>query len=211
MSLRRLAFPLLLLGCLLPSAARAQPPSRDPAADAPLCFRGGPLPECYGFLLTEFSTHISSPRSYRRPPFNASWDLGYMQNLGEAELAFGGSLFIVHDDEARILFGFKPRLRRWLTPWLSAEVGPGVLIAGGNGGSFAPAFPAFSGHAALNFADVVSVSAQLEVLPLTKMSNANPQGKEVTGYIGLRFGSYAGLVTGPLAVAAIAWGNAISD
>lgn len=210
MSLRRLTSPLLLL-CILPAAARAEPPPQNPAAEAPLCFRGEPLPECQGFLLTEFAAAIARPSGYRRPPLNAIWELGYMHNLEVEKLAFGGTLFFVYDDEERILFGFKPRLRRWLTPWLSAEVGPGVIVGGGNGGSFAPSYPAFSGHAALNFGDLVSVSAQLEVLPLTEMSNVNPQGREVTGYIGLRFGSYAGMAAGPLAGAFLAWATGVSD
>ncbi|SEL00578.1 hypothetical protein SAMN05444354_103292 [Stigmatella aurantiaca] len=169
------------------------------------------MPECQDFLLTEFAAAIARPSSYRRPPVNAIWELGYMHNLDEASLALGGTLFFVYDDKERILFGFKPRLRRWLTPWLSAEVGPGVIVGGGNGGSFAPSYPAFSGHAALNFGDLVSVSAQLEVLPLTQMSNVNPQGREVTGYIGLRFGSYAGMAVGPLAGAFLVWANGVSD
>ncbi|WP_225413087.1 hypothetical protein [Stigmatella hybrida] len=210
MSLQRLASPLLLL-CVLPAAALAEPPSQNSTADAPLCFRGKPLPECQGFLLTEFAVAIAQPSDYRRPPFNAIWELGYMHNLEEASLAFGGTLFFVYDDEERILFGIKPRLRRWLTPWLSAEVAPGIVIGGGNGGTFAPSYPAFSGHAALNFGDVVSVSAQLEMLPLTSTSNVNPRGREVTGYLSLRFGSYAGMAAGPLAGAFLVWANGVSD
>ncbi|MDC0711632.1 hypothetical protein POL68_24400 [Stigmatella sp. ncwal1] len=197
MSLRRLASPLLLL-CVLPGTALAASPSMPSFAETPLCFRGAPLPRCQGFLLTEFAATLGLPSSYRRPPLNAIWELGYMHNLEVESLALGGTLFLVHDDEQRTLFGIKPRLRRWLTPWLSAEVAPGILIGGGGVDSFAPSYPAFSGHAALNFGDVVSVSTQLEVLPLASKSNVNPQGREITGYIGLRFGSYAGLAAGPL-------------
>jgi hypothetical protein len=199
MSLRRLASPLLLMLCILPAGALARAP-----AEAPLCFRGRPLPECQGFLLTEFAVSLGLPSSYRRPPLDASWELGYLHNLEVERLAVGGSLFLVYDDEQRLLFGVKPRLRRWLTPWLSAEVAPGILVAGGGVDSFAPAYPAFSGHAALNFGDVLAVSTQLEVLPLASKSNVNPQGREITGYIGLRFGSYAGLAVGPL-VGFLSW------
>ena len=91
------------------------------------------------------------------------------------------------------MLGIKPRLRRWLNPWLSVDVAPGLLLFGlQHRTTFVPSYPAFSGHVALNFGDFAALSAQLEVLPLTQRSNANPEGREVNAFIGLRLGSYRG-------------------
>jgi hypothetical protein len=195
----------------LPGAPLASQPAGQDAPEE-MCFRGGPLQRCKGFSLTEFAAYIGPTSSYRRPPVNFIWELGYMQNLEVHDLAVGGTLFVVNDDEPRRMLGVKPRLRRWLSPWMSWEVAPGVLLVGlDHGTAFIPNYPAFSGHVALNFGDFVAVSAQLEVLPLQERSIVNPQGTEVTGFIGVRFGSYPGVTVGSLAALLTIVGENISD
>ncbi|HYI01539.1 hypothetical protein [Hyalangium sp.] len=199
----RLLF-VLSLGAL-PGLAWADPPTRKVVPESEVCFRGGPLKRCRGFLLTEFAAYMGPTTSYRRPPLNFIWEAGYMRNLEVHELAVGGALFVVNDEDSRRMLGLKPRLRTWLNPWLSFDVAPGLLLFGlKHGTSFIPSYPGFNGHVALNFADFAAVSAQLEVLPLTMRSNVNPEGIEVNGFIGLRFGSYPGAAVGSLA-ALIAW------
>jgi hypothetical protein len=195
----------------LPGAALASQPGVQEASEE-LCFRGGPLQRCKGFMLSEFAAYIGPTTSYRRPPMNFIWELGYMRNLAANDMAVGGTLFLVNDDEPRKMLGLKPRLRTWLKPWLSLDVAPGVLLVGiEHGSGFVPSYPAFSGHVALNFGDFVALSAQAEILPLTQTSNVNPEGMETNVFIGLRFGSYPGVGVGS-AAALIAWFAAgISD
>lgn len=195
----------------LPGPALASQPGGQDAPEE-FCFRGGPLQRCKGFTLSEFAAYIGPTTSYRRPPTNFIWELGYMQNLEVHDLAVGGTLFMVSDDESRRMLGVKPRLRRWLKPWLSLDVAPGVLLVGlRHRTGFIPTYPAFSGHVALNFGDFAAVSAQLEVLPLRERSPVNPEGLEVNGFIGLRFGSYPGMVVGSTAAVLTWFFEGVSD
>jgi hypothetical protein len=193
---------------VIPGIAWADLPARKVVPESEVCFRGGPLERCQGFLLTEFAAYIGPTTSYRRPPMNFIWEAGYMRNLDVHDMAVGGTLFVVNDEEPRRMLGLKPRLRTWLKPWLSFDVAPGVLLFGlQHRTGFIPSYPAFSGHVALNFADFAAVSAQLEVLPLTMTSNVNPEGIEVNAFIGLRFGSYPGAAVGSLAALIAWWGD----
>jgi hypothetical protein len=195
----------------LPGAALASQPASQEASND-LCFRGGPLQRCKGFMLTEFAAYIGPTTSYRRPPMNFIWELGYMQNLPVHDLAVGGTLFVVNDEEPRRMLGVKPRLRRWLNPWLSVDVAPGLLLVGlEHRTGFVPSYPAFSGHVALNFGDFAAVSAQMEVLPLRETSNVNPEGIETNVFIGLRFGSYPGVAVGSAAALINWYAEGLSD
>lgn len=195
----------------LPGAALASPPGGQEASEE-VCFRGGPLQRCKGFMLTEFAAYIGPTTSYRRPPMNFIWELGYMQNLAANDLAVGGTLFLVNDEEPRRMLGLKPRLRTWLSPWMSLDVAPGLLLVGlDHSTSFIPSYPAFSGHIALNFGDFVAVSAQMEVLPLRDTSFVNPEGIEANVFIGVRFGSYPGVAVGSLAALISLYAEGLSD
>ncbi|KFE67269.1 hypothetical protein [Hyalangium minutum] len=168
--------------------------------------------KCKGFTLTEFAAYIAPTTGYRRPPLNFIWEAGYMSNLEVHDLAVGGTLFLVNDEEPRRMLGIKPRLRRWLNPWLSVDVAPGLLLFGlKHGSGFVPSYPAFSGHVALNFGDFAALSAQLEVLPLTQRSNVNPEGREVNAFIGLRLGSYPGMAVGSAAALLAWWADGFGD
>lgn len=166
-----------------------------------LCFRGGPASRCHRFLITETGLFLSPSSGYRRPGANFVWEVGGMVN-GGAGRAYGGSVFVVTDDEDRWMFGVRPRVRFRLSQLIGLDVAPGVLVGGRELGFYAPRFPAFSGYAGVTLADWLAAGIQLEILPI---NTAAGRTTETRVYGGVRLGSYAGLVTGPPLAAFIHW------
>jgi hypothetical protein len=178
-------------------------PSGDGAPGAvSLCFRGAPQARCEKFLLTEFGVGIGPTSSDRRPPANAVWEVGAMRNYQPARAA-GGTIFIVYDDDSRLLLGIKPRFRQWVSSRTSLDVAPGIVLAHLSGGGTQLRMPGFSGHVALTTGDLLSLFAQVEALhiPGTPESNPDLVGTRSMVFLGVRTGSYPGVVTGSVAAA----------
>jgi hypothetical protein len=95
-------------------------------------------------------------------------------------LALGGSLITIWDTSAARA-GAKLRARWWLNPKLSVDVSPGLILWDHRFEADPPGFAAYVG---LNYADWIAATGQVESI------------KGVGGgrYVGLKAGSYAGLI-----------------
>jgi hypothetical protein len=131
----------------------------------------------------------------------ANADLGLMVNLSD-DYALGGSLYVGFEDftdPGYWRFGIKARVRRWLTPWLSLDVAPGIMgYSGEMGGDLT-----FTSQFSLSFRDQLVLMTQLEYL------RYDEYGRVLDAYAGLRFGSQpalgAALLSGLLALFASGW------
>jgi hypothetical protein len=166
---------------------------------ATLCFRGAPQARCEKFVLTEFGVGFGPVASDRRPPANAVWEVGAMRNFHPSRAA-GATVFIVYDEDSRLLLGLKPRFRHWVSKRTSLDVAPGILIANLSEG-MEVSMPGFSGHVALTTGDLLSLFAQAEVLHIPGTPQSSPElvGTRSAFFLGVRTGSYIGLATGSLA------------
>ncbi len=137
---------LLGILCLVTLLAAPAPVSGQEEADersAYACWRGRPLPACFGFFLVEAQVSLplasgvrpvtfSDGAVFPRETFETRVDhnLGYMVNVAP-EWAVGGMLTMgLHAPGA--LTGISARVRRWLRDDVSVEVGAGALRTHGN-------------------------------------------------------------------------------
>jgi hypothetical protein len=123
--------------------------------------------------LTEFGVsgrvHTTFPEQ-SGPMF--TWDLGLMHNL-DAHTAFGAGVFAHVSDEGGAL-GLRARYRRWLGGRTSFDVAPGVILVLDNS-----RIPAFSGLAAINFADNIALTSTFVV---AKHTEYIPAGTDSQGF-----------------------------
>jgi hypothetical protein len=181
------------------SSTQAKPPR--------MCFRGGPVPRCSGFWLTEFGVAPRLTPDGRDDGPLYTWELGLMKNAGRRN-ALGGSFFIEGADDGAG-WGIRPRYRHWLSSKFSVEVAPGFVLRHSGYTSVA-----FSGQVAINFSDYLALTTTLRVFQHTIYLPAfNPQ-EYPNSYLpasrtsaalfgGVRVGSVPGVITGigvPLAV-----------
>ncbi|KPK80247.1 MAG: hypothetical protein AMS25_09580 [Gemmatimonas sp. SM23_52] len=191
MAMRRIVCLVLALA----AATASQLPGQN-------CFRGRPLPTCRVFAITE----IGFGAKLTREPFThglASADLGLMVNLSQ-DYALGGSLYVGFEDftdPGYWRFGIKARVRRWLTPWLSLDVAPGIMGYSGEVGDGSDL--TFTSQISLSFRDQLVLTTQLEYL------RYEDYGRVLDAYAGLRFGSQpavaAALLSGFAALMASGW------
>lgn len=147
-----------------------------------VCFRGKPLSRCNSFLITELGAYYKLNERDRTPDgarYLIAWELGWMKNLNE-DFALGGTL-LIEGNEHTTGIGLKPRLRRWLSPELSVDVSLGILKSQESGSGL-------TGDVSLNWRDWFFLTSKIE--------NVN----RTAWYGGVKFGSYAGLITTALAV-----------
>jgi len=101
-----------------------------------LTWRGHPYPESRSFLITELGVMYRLDRyPYSRFPSRTAltFDLGWMKNVGTRH-AVGFSGYAMPADQTTRL-GIRGRYRRWLSPSLSVDVSPGVILGGEDGGT----------------------------------------------------------------------------
>jgi len=189
---------IALLG-FIPGSGRAQDNPRT------VCFHPAPRDHCRGFMMTEFAVLAGPATGYRRPPANMIWDVGYAHHVG-ARRAVGASLTFIADDDDRVLIGVRPRLRQWLGGHTSLDVAPALLIGHTDAGGLRIEYPGLSAFVGLGWRDLLAVNAQVEVIRLAGV--ASPQ---TAWLVGLRLGSYAGLVAAPLGAAFVAYAKSIGD
>lgn len=198
--------PVVVFAALVGAALATPSP-----ATAQTCWRGRPLPDCTSFAITEVGFSFGS----RRDSANAggaatghlmTWELGYMRNLGE-RYAVGGTAFVEGDGlgMARLRAGLKGRYRVWLEGNRSVDVAPGVILLAEEpstpsnpDGSLTAGYD-LGGLLAVsyNLGDLVSLTAQVEALqrPAKEL--------QMSGYVGVRFGSYPGAVAALVALVAV--------
>ena len=190
----------LLTGAAVPAMAQE---GRDA-----FCWRGAPADRCGTFALTELAGAISTNQASRRPPWNVTWEVGAMHNVA-SRLAVGGTAFLTRDDQQRLLFGLKPRVRYWMTRQLGLDLAPGFVLANVQRDFYAATLPAFSGHVAVVWKDWAGLMVQLENLkPDPTPSFDQPV---TTLYVGLRLGSWAGVGAGVAAAALSIVADALPD
>jgi hypothetical protein len=100
-------------------------------ANAQMCFRGRPLPDCRTFWVTEFTYGIElAPEHTRGHIFSP--DIGVMVNLNEKH-AVGGSWsleFLYNSDHPKVfLHGPKLRYRYWLRDGFNLNASAGLLLS----------------------------------------------------------------------------------
>ena len=119
----RRAAPIQILLVFLTTALPAQgAPARG------LCFEPAPVSRCRAFLLTEFGggVRLAGGGDEDRRGTLFQWNLGAMKNLGPRQ-ALGGAAFFTWSESATSI-GIAPRLRRWVSPRVSVDVAPGVIV-----------------------------------------------------------------------------------
>jgi hypothetical protein len=206
-----LLFAIVMLGMSVPGLLGSTPVSAQ-EEPSDLCWRGRTGAECASFLITEFALGVAPKQPARRPPVNGMWELGAMRSITPSQ-AVGASLFVLHDDESRYLIGVRPRLRHWMGPDLSLDLGLGVILRDLRKRSFVVEVPSFTGRVGLDWADRLGVFAQLEVLRVERRPQANPElvGTQATVYAGVRFGADVGVLAGAIAAGVVHWSNRISS
>jgi hypothetical protein len=183
---------IALWAALLPGPAVAQ-----------TCFRGRPTPECRWFWITESGarwplTHPSA--SDARHEF--LWSFGVMKNVGRRSAAGMAFQFSTdYAEEGTYRLSLKPRYRLWLSP-IALDLSAGPVLLGSGDRPFG--LHGVSAHAALNYRDVVALTAGVDT------HRRNLTGRTADASVGFRFGSFPGVVFGivtPLVLLARAVGS----
>jgi len=187
--------PLLLIALLVRSHLLA----------AQSCFPGRPLPSCQSFPVTEIgyshrldNTTLSTGGSPQVHYFNA--EVGWMFNRS-SRLALGGALYAgaLVDYDFQLRPGIKGRARYWLGDQTALDFGAGLMrgrtpVIGEIDVSQKHKIGG-TGHLGISFHDAALLIAQFEYLP-------NPVDRDLTAYLGARFGSkpaaWTSLIVGPL-------------
>lgn len=175
-----------------------------------LCFKGGPLPKCRAFMVTEFSylTRLNTkPQGsvHQSGKWYLTGDLGVMVNVNE-RWALGGILFFGGDDDSG-RGGVGPRLRFWfrgeggrVSPMrLDITAGPLLWISDNY---LVPSKPGFMTDVSLNFADWFALTGKLEVIrydiyrydEFPRTSYNRDSKTDVAYYIGAKGASYGAFI-----------------
>jgi hypothetical protein len=191
---------LISLVLTLPPSANAQSTSGG------FSFRGGPGLTGRTYLITEFGlATLTESRTGNFSVSHATWDVGFMHNLG-TRTALGGTLFLSTDDHfgEAYFVGLKPRFRFWAWKQLHVDASVGLLLTAFGGGVLSFDFPALIGHAGIGYGDWVSFVLQYENVKLPVSNVYGPsEPQERNWYVGAVTGSYIGAIGGALALAAI--------
>lgn len=148
------------------------------------CWRGRPLPDCRSFWITENGPRLGSQEAFG--VFGTVTAFGHMRSQSDRR-AIGGTLqFTSGSDQGTYRLAIMPRYRRWISRAVSADVGVGVALLGEGESAFG--FKGVSVLAALDYADIVAITADLET------RHGTSQGTQTAATLGVRFGSYLGPV-----------------
>ncbi len=143
------------------------------------CFHGRPHDRCSAFLVTEAGAAFSVPTD---DDANFTFQTGVLVNVGSRSAVGGVLLGGAFQGDGR--FGARVRYRHWLTPTLTLDVAPGLLLVND---AFTSREPGFTGEVAVGWGDWVAVTAQLEVLPFEFTTDTR-------AFFGAKLGSYPGAV-----------------
>lgn len=206
---------VLLASPLGPLAAQEAP---TPPANAGFCLR--PQPSCRVSTITEFMGMLKLGGIDEDSEQVIGANLGFTYQFGAR---YGVGLlgnFNVHEPGAESLL-IKARGRAWLTPSLTVDVSPGVILKGSDWfnlsrESVAPdlvvyrstsaALPGFSVDAAVGWSDWAALALRVDVLPYDHVDESTMRNGTVVSvetlaesgsftevFLGIRLGSYAGL------------------
>ena len=157
-----------------------------------LCFQSAPLPRCGTSWVTEFGGGVllSSNRS-EAPATLFQWNLGAVKNLNPSA-GIGGAAFFTWSESA-FTVGAAPRLRYWVSPRVSFDLSPGLIVFQGGSRNLG-----FNGQLAANFGPHVALTTTLQVTNAGSFVN-NRQLHRVDWFAGARLNGKVGAVTGILA------------
>lgn len=204
--MRRLCRSMIHIGAacaIVPSTALlGQSPSTSPSVAAAhkthWCFRGRPKPTCDNFWLTEwgFAKSVTGESASLY-----TWELGWMVNRGTTHaLGVGvflqGFFWVVVGDQyfpyprytttrGEGGSGIRPRLRLWMSPAISVDLAPGIILFGSGAGA------GFSGHVGLNLGDYAALTAHIVSRP-----HAYAPSAQNGVLVGARVGSALGAIVG---------------
>lgn len=158
------------------------------------CFRGKPNSDCRSFWITEAGALYRFAKVKTHDEWFATlmynWELGLMFNRNTPD-AIGATLFLDFDDYLNnVQTGIRLRYRRWLSHRISLDIAPGVVVTGSKVDNMFP-----SAEILVNAGDFVALTLRLDM-----------RHRRVTGYGGIRFCSYPGVVVGiagPIIAAAV--------
>jgi len=183
-----------------------------------LTWRGHPYPGTRSFMITELALMYRLDRyPYSRFPSRTAvtFDLGWMKNVGTRH-AVGFSGYAMPADQTTRL-GIRGRYRRWLSPSLSVDVSPGVILGGEDGGTNYDPPGAVLG-VTLNSGDLFAVMIDTELARSWEFASEDPPfttritHTDVTWRAGAKIGSGLGfvgsLVLVGLVIAIVASGEA---
>ena len=165
-----------------------------------LTWRGHPYPGTRSFLITELALMYRLDRYpyFRFPSRTAlTFDVGWMKNVG-ARHAVGFSGYAMPSDQTTRL-GIRGRYRRWLSPSLSVDVSPGVILGGEDGGTNYDPPGAVLG-VTLNSGDLFAVMIDTEFARSWEFASEDPPfttritHNDVTWRAGAKIGSGLGFV-----------------
>lgn len=165
-----------------------------------LTWRGHPYPETRSFLITELGLMYRLDRyPYSRFPSRTAvtFDLGWMKNVGTRH-AVGFSGYAMPSDETTRL-GIRGRYRRWLSPSLSVDISPGVILGGEDGGTNYDPPGAVLG-VTLNTGDLFAVMIDTELARSWEFASEDPpfttrvNHTDLTWRAGAKIGSGLGFV-----------------
>jgi hypothetical protein len=154
---------------------------------AQVCFRGRPIEKCSSFFLTEFGARYNTTRNSSGDDFfyrlTVPITLGWMKNVGLRN-AFGGTIGLDPDTEySDWFFSFGPRYRYWLSHNTSLDGMVSFTVGD-------------VGARNINIAgvwmlqDIVGMDAGI----IFDMVHDDLKRERVRPYVGVRIGSYPGLV-----------------
>ncbi len=153
----------------------------SPMLHAKICFRGKPAPYCKTFFLTEVGATVAG----------LSWELGGMYNLNKRS-ALGATFLVSIREYGDYAAGFKFRYRHWLDSFngFSIDISPGLVLWTQRKDPRFRNYPIFTGHVGFNYKDMVTLMVQAYV------RRSRLQKNKVGFALGLKFGSYSGIVLG---------------
>jgi len=170
---------------------------------------------CGGYLITDtallWRMSGSNGAYYEKDKAQmVSLDYGYARNVSDAYSVGGAAFFL--GDRARVRAGIRARLVRWISPKVSVDAGPGIVLLANEEGEAEFKGPGFSGQAGLTFGGLGGILT--EVTSVTRkqspyeFTNPNATIHETSWHAGARLSGVPGVGgtvgLGVMLVAAIA-------
>lgn len=169
------------------------PPGSGPAVWKPLRLGAAPGALCGAYAITDYALLWRVGRYSTDDRHFVSLDYGYARNIGPRR-SIGGTAFLVANG-ARVQTGLRLRLTRWLSPKVSVEVAPGIILAADEVGGTRFKGPGFVGQAGLTvsgrFGLVGQVFSVRREVP-SWVSSVPPH--ETAWHLGFKLGGEPGII-----------------
>lgn len=161
--------------------------------------RAGPRSACGSYLIAETSLlWRTSSRTGRYEDDKSRFvdlDLGYARNVGAAT-SVGATAFF-GADKARVHSGLRLRVVRWLSPVVSLDVSPGLVLLANEEGESKFLGPGLSSQAGLSIGGRVGLLTQVSSVRIREplfSPNAGTVVRNTDWYAGVRLEGQAGIL-----------------